>query len=472
MGGDAIAWLADRAGDALLLVAAGQVVRANQAAAVLFATEQPAALVGCGWCDLVVDGAFPALAGDPAGWRAAIPCSGRLRRLSGEEFDAEVTAWPLALGAGQGGALVIHDLAAADRQQRQTLRAARLAIVGETAAALVHDLVQPLNVIRLGAEGALLLAERGGHDPETARQHFELIAGQCAEAAERIEALGRICRRDPGDEAVPFDALATARDAARLLRGHLFGHAIDLDLAGLDDGGGEAPVAGRRSAFEHLILALLLDADHACGRPRSGRGRIRLAARRNAGRLTLELTDTRPFAAGEDEDDGRSTRAAAAAVTVALGGTLTFTRGLAGGRVEISLPLLPAGPDLAARFAESHLLLVGGAAGALAVDLTGWGARVSRACVATAWTRFAADPADVVLLDGAEVGAADLVGLLRDFDPLLPILLLVRPGTLAAVAEDERCLLWRGPLVPAALRPVIGQLLSPPPPMIENGGRG
>jgi hypothetical protein len=457
--GAAAVWLAERIEQPLLLLRDGRVAWANAAAARLWAADSPAALAGRAWDGLLADGGTHG--------EGVFPTRAWLRREAGESVEAEIDAHPLPLPGGAGWVLLLRDPGEAAALRRQTLHTARLAIIGETVAALVHDLVQPLNVIRLGAEAAVLLADRGACEPAAARQQFEQIAGQCTLAAALIATLGRVCRYEESAP-LPFDAVAAARDSALLLRGHLLGHRIDLDLSGLDDGDGPAVVVGRRTEFEQMVLALLLDADHALGRRRSGRGRLRLLARREDGQVRLEMRDNRPEggAGAEAEAEGYATRAAAATVARALGGGVSFQSDADGGRVTIRLPLAPAEPGDGG--AGATLLLVGDLAGRLAGDLAGWGVRVGRADPAEGWARFVADPADVVLLDAAAEGeAAALVARLRDFDPLLPILLVLAPGAvpppvLTALA-DERCLLWSWPVPPAALREAVAGFLLPPP---------
>ena len=458
--GAAALWLAERIERPLLLLREGRVTWANAAAARLLAAESPAALAGRAWDGLLAEGA--ARPGE-----GLFPPRARLRREAGEGFEAEIDAHPLPGGAGW--AVLLRDPGEAAALRRQTLHTARLAIIGETVAALVHDLVQPLNVIRLGAEAAVLLADRGACEPAAARQQFEQIAGQCTLAAAVIATLGRICRYEEAAPA-PFDAVAAARDSALLLRGHLLGHRIDLDLSGLDGGNGPALVVGRRSEFEQMVLALLLDADHALGRRRSGRGHLRLLAWRDGGQLWLEMRDDRPEGAAGGEGEGQTTRAAAATVARALGGALCAHPEADGGRVTVRLPLAP--PEPAEGCAGATLLLVGDLAGRLAGDLAGWGARVGHAAPAEGWARFVADPADVVLLDAAAEAAA-LVARLRDFDPLLPIVLLLAPGAAPppalAALTDERCLLWSWPVPPAVLREAVATFLLLPPEEPEAG---
>jgi len=433
---DAVSWLVERVETAVLLLDAdGRVVRANRAAAVLFAAESPAGLMGRAWTDLGV--------GETSHQE-------RLRRLSGEEFAADVTRCRLDFAGQKGWGVMVRDLGEVGLRSRQTLRAARLAVIGEIAPALVHDLAQPLNVIRLGAEAAVLLAERGADDPVSAPQRFEQIAGQCAEAASLMESLSRICRRERG-AAQPFDAIAAVRTAVLLRRGALRDHGIALDLASLDATTAPALVVGRRGDLEQIILALLVDVDHAFSR--SHPGHVQCVIRRDSRFLLIELTDDRPALSADAEED-LSVRAAAAAVTAGLGGELTFCRGTAGGgRVVIRLPL---------SLATAHLLLIGDRFRQRAADYAG--ARVSYADAVTAWDRFRADPADVVLID--EAADAGLIEQLRDFDPWLPILFVAAAGTPApdwlATFGDERCRLWREESGSEALLRLIGDFLAPP----------
>ena len=59
----------------------------------------------------------------------------------------------------------------------------------------IHDLTQPFNVLRMGAEGALLAAEQGKATAEFLVERLQLIADQSDLAAGAIDSLRVMARR-------------------------------------------------------------------------------------------------------------------------------------------------------------------------------------------------------------------------------------------------------------------------------------
>jgi signal transduction histidine kinase len=105
---------------------------------------------------------------------------------------------------------------AIEEARRQVAHMARVALVGELAATMSHELRQPLAAIRANAEaGALLLARSPNHSPE-AREIFQHIVADDARAVEVIEGVRRLLRKDER-VAKAIDLNEVCRDAVRLL---------------------------------------------------------------------------------------------------------------------------------------------------------------------------------------------------------------------------------------------------------------
>jgi len=124
-----------------------------------------------------------------------------------------------------GGAIVTHldvtdrhlaELEAEERR-RQLAHMGRVALVGELAAAIAHELQQPLAAIRANAEAGAVLLERSSPDMDEARQIFREIVADDARAAEVIHHVRALLRNeDVATSAV--DVNAVCRGTARLLR--------------------------------------------------------------------------------------------------------------------------------------------------------------------------------------------------------------------------------------------------------------
>ena len=120
---------------------------------------------------------------------------------------------------------------------------------------------------------------------------------------------------------------------------------------------------------------------------------------------------------------------------------------------------------------DAHIMVVDDeiAAGeALARNLIELGWRISL-CTSgdEAWQLFSRDPADVVITDLHMPGGGEhLVEQLRDYDPLLPIIIVTgRMEAAAKLAEslaDDRCAILKKPAALTRLAELITEFLRPP----------
>ena len=105
---------------------------------------------------------------------------------------------------------------AIEEARRQVAHMARVALVGELAATMSHELRQPLAAIRANAEAGALLLARSPQDQEEAREIFHDIVADNARAVEVIEGVRRLLRNDE-QIAAPVDLNDVCREAVRLL---------------------------------------------------------------------------------------------------------------------------------------------------------------------------------------------------------------------------------------------------------------
>jgi PAS domain S-box-containing protein len=187
---DNIRLLLDLLPDAVIVTTQAEVVFANPAAQRLFGAETGQEVQGHHALDLVDDRSL-ALAmmrlADPPATEQVFPY--HLRRLNGDHFEAELTGRNIVFRDRPSRLLVIRDASEQSRARDQSRRDARQALK-EQIARLRHKLSQPLNVIRLAAEGALLMIERDRIPADGwPESQFALIAEQSERTAQILDTL-------------------------------------------------------------------------------------------------------------------------------------------------------------------------------------------------------------------------------------------------------------------------------------------
>ncbi|MBI3445771.1 MAG: response regulator [Magnetospirillum sp.] len=494
--------LVELAPDAIVVHGRGSILFANHAAIHAFGAGPSMPLTGRSVLELVHPQSRPdaleRLDSPPPGHMLS---HYRLLRQDGTAFDAEVLACSISFHGAPARLLVIRDISERARVEETLLQTAKLATLGEMAAGLVHELSQPLNIIRLTAEGALMLIERGKAPQDFQTQQFTQIAEQCERTAEIIDDIRIFSRRDTTPVQV-FDAILAVRSAIEVLIGQFRPDGIailhDLPAASM-------PVRGRRVQLEQVVMNLLNNAHHALrdsrqSMPSDWEGEISIHVERRAEAVIIRIVDNGPGIPDHmkarifepfftTKEAGRGTGLGLSVshglVTAMNGSLILEDQGIGtGAAFAISLPLdlNTAGPEplpalspsaaLTSTSGDSHILVVDDeitAAQALAHYLRELGYRVSVAGTGIeAWTLFSNDPADVVITDlRMPAGNGEqLVEKLRDFDPLLPIVIVTghlgATERVAANLEDDRCAVLKKPVALAQLGELVTIFLKPP----------
>ena len=483
--------------DAIVVHRAGIILFANHASAGIFGAARPSDLVGREVFELLHPDYHPTAATR----MAAVPSENglveyRLLRLDATPFDAEILAADISFHGEAARLLVLRDVTERKQVQEQLMQATKLATLGEMAAGLVHELSQPLNIIRLTAEGALLFIERGKGSPEWMGEQFQLVADQAQRTAEIIDDIRIFSRRDTSPLQI-FDAIAAVRAAIGVPGSQMRPDDIDLTIA-LPEG--PVPVRGRRVQLEQVIMNLLANAHHAVKeqRERLGdagwRGRVKVTVTIQGRELRIIVEDNGPGIPPEirarvfepfftTKEAGRGTGlglSVSFGIINAMGGRLEAKAPASGACFVISLPVDASDAELTEErppmpepsIAEAHIMVVDDeqAAGeALGRNLSELGYRVS-VCTSgsQAWRKFQEDPADVVITDlRMPAGNGEqLVEQLRDFDPLLPIVIVTghlgATERLADNLQDDRCEVMKKPVALGKLGTIIASFLKPP----------
>ncbi len=147
------------------------------------------------------------------------------------------------------------------KMDRQLAQASKLAVLGEMAAGLVHELNQPLNIIRMTADMTRDKMERSREDVADSelREQLEVIGGQSRRMGETIQNM-RIFSRDDYGRKIAFDPVRATSQALTWMRNDFSERNIEVVFQAPANCG---RVYGEPARFEQVIVNLLMNARDA-----------------------------------------------------------------------------------------------------------------------------------------------------------------------------------------------------------------
>jgi signal transduction histidine kinase len=164
-------------------------------------------------------------------------------------------------------------------------RAEHLAVVGELAAGLAHEIRNPVSSVKAAVE----VLERGLDQRDTRRDVLRDIAGELGHVEQIVRDLLQYARPHPPTFAA-VDLNRVAGDSCRLLEPQAAALGIDLELR-------LAPslpqVRADRSQVQHVVMNLVLNAFQALERSR-GERRVTVATRLVGDEVRCAVEDTGP----------------------------------------------------------------------------------------------------------------------------------------------------------------------------------
>ena len=176
--------------------------------------------------------------------------------------------------------------------QQDLVQANRLAILGQVAAGVAHEINQPVATIRAYADNARTFLERGQTAP--AGENLENIAALTERIGSITEELKTFARKGRGGPE-PTGLKDVIEGAVILLRSRFAGRmdTLDIDLppAGLQ-------VMGNRIRLEQVLINLLQNALEAVA-PKAEQGRVEIRTSTDAETVILTVTDNGPGIAPE-----------------------------------------------------------------------------------------------------------------------------------------------------------------------------
>ncbi|GAB3450451.1 ATP-binding protein [Insolitispirillum peregrinum] len=225
------------------------------------------------------------------------------RRADGSTFPALCTTSvsPAPYGMGYSEAHVIHDLSDLKAMQAALQHGANLAVLGRMSASLVHEISQPMNVIRLTAEGNLLKLGKTAQ-PETLlddfARSFQTIADQAARLFETVEFMQTFSRQSEGQIPLPaapvdrcFDLARSLREAASVLYLGFQRADVTLTLTIPDQ---PCLAHGHARHIEQVLINLLNNALYAVSHHQGQHGEVQASLRLQDDRWQLRICDNGP----------------------------------------------------------------------------------------------------------------------------------------------------------------------------------
>lgn len=178
----------------------------------------------------------------------------RLKRLDGTPFEAEVGSAPITHDGSPAILTLLRDITTRKTVQTQLIQTAKLATLGEMAAGMAHELSQPMNIIRMAAEGALLTD--GATLPERIRKGLDVIAGQAGRMGDIIDHM-RVFSRKQAPSADLFDPQRCLREAINMVEAQFYAETITMAVRYPNQ---KTRVLGQPVHLEQVLLNLLTNA--------------------------------------------------------------------------------------------------------------------------------------------------------------------------------------------------------------------
>ena len=177
----------------------------------------------------------------------------------------------------------------ARRQEEQLEHSTRLAELGEMAAAISHELNQPLTGIRNYARNSFYMLDKQAGSPEEVKENLRLISEQVDRAAKIINQMRELTRRSDRNF-TSLDLNSVIRESAEFLLPQMRLSKVRLSLSLAED---LPPIRGDRIRLAQVFLNLLTNARQAMEESRVRELAVRSyrAARQDLG-VVVQIADT------------------------------------------------------------------------------------------------------------------------------------------------------------------------------------
>jgi len=181
------------------------------------------------------------------------------RRSDDSQFPMDIAVTSVEMPGRWLQIAIIRDISEQKALQAQLFQASKLATVGEMAAGMAHEMNQPLNVMRMAADNALIRMERGIAGEDYLKQNLNLIAQQSERLGKLILHM-RVFSRLDKEGFERFDPRVSVSAAIELMNRQISLANIRLNVKLQDE---TVLVMGRPSQLEQVLINLLSNAKDA-----------------------------------------------------------------------------------------------------------------------------------------------------------------------------------------------------------------
>ena len=228
------------------------------------------------------------------------------REITSKSGERRIVLIHLKRVAIQNGAVLytcrdVTELKHAERElaalRVELLHAARLALVGELTASIVHDIKQPLTAIVANAEAGLRLVDNPGSPCGAAdlSEIFRDVLDESHVATEIVDRIRGLARKRPMERRL-LDVNDVIRSVLLLVGADAARRHIKLDTELEQD---LPAIEGDRVSMQQVLLNLLVNAMDAIEQANSQRRLITVRTRRAKGGIEADVADTGPGIAAE-----------------------------------------------------------------------------------------------------------------------------------------------------------------------------
>ncbi|HWP96537.1 MAG TPA: PAS domain S-box protein [Syntrophomonadaceae bacterium] len=194
---------------------------------------------------------------------------------------------------------LVQDLSEESRYQLEREKASRyeaqvlkMTTLGIMSAGVVHEISQPLNAIKVLADGMLFWQEMGREmDSAKSLDAFHKISLQAERINEIIRHMRNLASTGKDREFSPSDLNSALTGTMQMLGQQLEAHGIEMEL---DLGQHLAPFLGQEERMEEVIINLMVNAMNALDQHRQENKRITCRTHQEGSRVILELADNGP----------------------------------------------------------------------------------------------------------------------------------------------------------------------------------